>query len=336
MSFSEYLEFVKRLILLIPFNFFDYVFFLTFLIYIYEEAYSGVTNAAIRLLSILAAFFSGLLFYPLFSQLLISKLSFTKGVSDATAFLVLGIFSYFVIFRLLYFIDNKLAKVNFPTKINMFGGALFGAASLFFLAAFITSILLSFPVSLPVNDLIKNSFSGKFLLSSAQGVEGDIKKIFGSSANETINFLTVESDSSSSVRLNFKYSTPSVDADSEEEILISVNEQRKRIGLEPFINDADLVSAARLHATDMLKNGYLSHFSFDGLSLFDRLDNLRIVYGFAAENIVFAPNVAIAMNGLMKSPGHRDNILSSDFRKVGIGVLDAGVFGKMFVQEFSN
>ncbi|PIT89018.1 MAG: hypothetical protein COU27_02530 [Candidatus Levybacteria bacterium CG10_big_fil_rev_8_21_14_0_10_36_7] len=335
MSFSEYFEFVKRLILLIPFNFFDYILFLTFLIYVYEEAYSGVTNASIRLLSILAAFFSGLLFYPLFSQLLITKLNFTKGASDATSFLVLGILSYFVISRFLYAIEDKLTKVHFPTKINILGGAFFGAASLFFLAAFTTSILLSFPVSLPINQLIKNSFSGKFLLSSTQGVEGDIKRIFGGSVSETINFLTIESNESS-IALNFKYSTPTVDVASEKKMLNSINEQRRRNGLESFTNDIDLSRAARFHAVDMLKNGYFSHFTLDGLSPFDRLDSFRIVYSFAGENIAFAPNVAIAMNGLMKSPGHRDNILSSDFRKVGVGVLDAGVFGKMFVQEFSD
>jgi uncharacterized protein YkwD len=38
----------------------------------------------------------------------------------------------------------------------------------------------------------------------------------------------------------------------------------------------------------------------------------------------------------MKSDGHRKNILDTSFIKVGVGVIDAGVYGKMFVQEFSN
>jgi len=38
----------------------------------------------------------------------------------------------------------------------------------------------------------------------------------------------------------------------------------------------------------------------------------------------------------MQSPGHRDNILSSDFSKVGIGVIDGGRYGKMFVQVFTD
>ena len=30
------------------------------------------------------------------------------------------------------------------------------------------------------------------------------------------------------------------------------------------------------------------------------------------------------------------NILNPGFRKIGIGVLDGGVYGKMFVQEFTD
>jgi hypothetical protein len=35
-------------------------------------------------------------------------------------------------------------------------------------------------------------------------------------------------------------------------------------------------------------------------------------------------------------PGHHANILKVGFRKVGIGVMDGGIFGKMFVQEFTD
>jgi len=38
----------------------------------------------------------------------------------------------------------------------------------------------------------------------------------------------------------------------------------------------------------------------------------------------------------MNSPGHRANILGASFRRVGIGVIDGGVYGEMFVQEFTD
>ena len=55
-----------------------------------------------------------------------------------------------------------------------------------------------------------------------------------------------------------------------------------------------------------------------------------------AENLALAPNVDIAHKGLMNSPGHRANILSPSFGRVGIGVIDGGGYGKMFAQEFAD
>ena len=100
--------------------------------------------------------------------------------------------------------------------------------------------------------------------------------------------------------------------------------------------DEKLREAARLHAKDMLERGYFSHYTPEGISPFDRMEAANVAYKFAGENLAFAPDIQIAMNGLMKSQGHRDNILSPNFRKAGIGVLDAGIFGKIFVQEFTD
>ncbi|KKR88441.1 MAG: SCP-like protein extracellular [Candidatus Gottesmanbacteria bacterium GW2011_GWA2_41_12] len=66
------------------------------------------------------------------------------------------------------------------------------------------------------------------------------------------------------------------------------------------------------------------------------MKNAGIFYTEAGENLAFAPNVNIAHAGLMNSPGHRANILSPDFGKVGIGVIDGGIYGEMFVQKFTD
>jgi uncharacterized protein YkwD len=54
------------------------------------------------------------------------------------------------------------------------------------------------------------------------------------------------------------------------------------------------------------------------------------------ENLAYAPNLELAHTGLMNSEGHRANILSPDFNKVGIGIEDGGVYGLMVTQVFSN
>ncbi len=66
------------------------------------------------------------------------------------------------------------------------------------------------------------------------------------------------------------------------------------------------------------------------------MDADSITYGYAGENLALAPSTELAMQGLMNSPGHRKNILSPNFTKVGIGVMDGGIYGKMFTQEFTD
>jgi uncharacterized protein YkwD len=86
----------------------------------------------------------------------------------------------------------------------------------------------------------------------------------------------------------------------------------------------------------MLQKGYFSHYDDEGKSPFERMDLSAIERKYAGENLAFAPSTDLAMQGLMNSPGHRANILNPNFTKVGIGVMDAGVYGKMFTQEFTD
>jgi len=56
----------------------------------------------------------------------------------------------------------------------------------------------------------------------------------------------------------------------------------------------------------------------------------------AGENLAKAATVIAAYRALMQSPGHRANMMNPAFRKVGIGVQDAGTKGIMVAQEFSD
>ena len=218
----------------------------------------------------------------------------------------------------------------------MAGGAFFGVLSFFFIASFAVALLLSFPVSEVIKDSIRNSVSGRFLFIRTAGLEREVRKVFGGAIGETINFLTIRPESSDSVSLNFKTTSYKIDARSEETMLSLMNLERAKRDLSSLAADELLREAARSHAKDMLERGYFSHYTTAGLSPFDRLAQARINYTYAGENLAFAPDVEIAFAGLMKSPGHQENILSGNFRKAGVGVLDAGIFGKMFVQEFTD
>ncbi len=86
----------------------------------------------------------------------------------------------------------------------------------------------------------------------------------------------------------------------------------------------------------MFEKGYFSHENLEGKSPFDRMEAAGIIFKVAGENLAYAATVDLAHNGLMRSPGHRANILEVDFGTVGIGVIDGGIYGKMFTQNFTN
>lgn len=99
------------------------------------------------------------------------------------------------------------------------------------------------------------------------------------------------------------------------------NAARVQNGLSPLSWDDHVKITARDHSADMAKNRYFSHDNLDGLSPFDRLKQDRITYQAAGENIASGQASSIfAHEGLMNSLGHRENILSTNFNALGVGV----------------
>jgi uncharacterized protein YkwD len=115
-----------------------------------------------------------------------------------------------------------------------------------------------------------------------------------------------------------------------------VNKERTSTDIPALDFSENLAKVARAHCSDMFKRGYFSHYTPEGLSPFDRMTEADIVFTYAGENLALAPSVDLAMKGLMQSLGHKANILSTNFHRVGVGVIDGGIYGEMFCQEFTD
>ena len=111
-----------------------------------------------------------------------------------------------------------------------------------------------------------------------------------------------------------------------------INEERAVVGLEPVVFGTN--EAAQSHAESMLEYCFLSHWGLDGLKPYMRYI-LANGTQFNAENVsgynycinsdrylTVQPRDELAdvMDGLMGSPGHRDNILDPHHSRVNIGV----------------
>lgn len=122
----------------------------------------------------------------------------------------------------------------------------------------------------------------------------------------------------------------------EQQMIDLVNQERQKQGLAPLKVNSELVKVARLKAKDMIENNYFDHQSPTYGSPFDMMNQFNISFQTAGENLAGHQSVEGAHNGLMHSPGHRANILNEQFKEIGIGIVDGGPYGKMFVQLFKG
>ena len=113
-----------------------------------------------------------------------------------------------------------------------------------------------------------------------------------------------------------------------------INNDRKERGLAPLRFKPHLAKLAENYAKDMIKRDFFSHVNPEGQSPFERMQEQKIVYNYAGENLAFNESVYAAQNAFMHSPDHKANILNANYTQVGIGIVEASR-GRIFVvQEF--
>ena len=99
-----------------------------------------------------------------------------------------------------------------------------------------------------------------------------------------------------------------------------LNSDRRAYNLPALAIDPALSSIARIKSQDMLSGGYFAHTSPTYGDVRDMLTHFGYPYTAAGENIARYATVEKAQAALMSSPGHRRNILSSAYTKVGVGI----------------
>ena len=103
------------------------------------------------------------------------------------------------------------------------------------------------------------------------------------------------------------------------EVYEITNNYRFLVGVSSLTLDSSLVEAASIRAKELSDS--FSHTRPKGSSCFTVLSGLGISYGTAGENIAagYSSSQSV-MEGWHSSSGHYQNIISSKFKKIGIGV----------------
>lgn len=115
------------------------------------------------------------------------------------------------------------------------------------------------------------------------------------------------------------YTTISVAAQ-EQKLLNLLNEDRAANGLSALNVDPELSRIARIKSCDMKENGYFAHTSPTYGNAAAMLTAFGYAYHGVGENIAHHATVEKSEAAFMSSSGHRQNILGSQWTKVGIGV----------------
>ncbi len=310
---------------------------ITFIIYFLVVGYfQGFLKQFIDLTGLILSFFFAIKFYSQLAHFIGTRFNLPLSFAG-----VVGFFLAWFVFRVIYFFISTFAYKRIPenvkeSKYNRFGGGAPALVRGVVTAAILLILLMVLPIPTKARDDISNSKIGGSLVNHFAAVDNYLEKQFGGAINDTLTFLTVKPEGDETTDLGFKTDKVSVDTVSENRMLDMVNQERTSRGLNKLVMDQKLQDLARAHCKDMFEKGYFSHTDKSGKSPFDRMHDAGINFLVAGENLALAPNVDIAHNGLMNSPGHRANILTADFGKVGIGVIDGGVYGKMFAQEFTD
>lgn len=304
----------------------------------------GITDLAGLLFSFLVA----LHFYSLVATGLMAWFDLPQGITKALGFLLAGFVTEAAVSLLIEFLyrltyTNLRDRFSVKTfhrmmRVDVWFGCIPSSIEALISASFFLTLILALPVSGSIKKTVVDSVIGSRLIVQAQDIERQLNTVFGEAVNETLTFLTVNADpvSEEFIDLGYTQTEGSVDESAELAMLDLVNRERTRAGLPPLKMDPALRTLSRAYAKDLFARGYFSHYNPEGQSPFDRMEKAGIRYSAAGENLALAPNLSLAHQGLMNSPGHRANILSDDYGRVGIGVIDGGMYGQMFVQEFTD
>lgn len=286
--------------------------------------------------SFLLSLLISLRIYKFISEFLRVNFNLVKSLGDAFGFLIAAILIEAILSQVFYLAVHKLPKSIRGSKINKYLGLIPALGEGLIFIAFLLVLIIRFPIMPEIKRDVTASRIGNFLIAKTSGIERSINKIFGGIIEDSLTYFTIKPGTKETVKLDTGVTTLTVDDASESQMFAKVNEERKKAGVPELAWAPNVVPVARAHAKDMWERHYFSHYSPEGKDVGDRLNAASISYTIAGENLALAPTVTTAHTGLMNSEGHRANILEPSFRKVGIGVIDNSIYGKMFVQVFTD
>ncbi len=318
------------------FNVIDILLVLLVLLSMLSGYHRGLILGVLDLASWVLSLVAGLRFYQPVARWLGVYVHSLPQIWNPIAFILIAVIAGLAVHLVGNVILRRLPKEIHQRRINRLFGIIPGFANGLITAAIVSALLLAIPLNEGLRERARASASVNRLAVYTERLEAALHPVFGEAIAETLNLLTIRPESNERVTLPYTVAAPRPRPELEARMLELVNEERVMAGLRPLAPDPELTQVARQHSTDMFARGYFAHVTPEGRDPFERMREANVRFFTAGENLALAPTMQIAHTGLMRSPGHRANILQRDFGRVGIGIMDGGIRGLMVTQDFRN
>lgn len=316
-------------------NVVDLLLILVIAVAVYSHWKKGFLLGVMELVCWLSIILVSLWLYPSVARYL-ETCGVTGSWSIPVSFILTIIMIRLIILSVLTPPYSAIPDKAHQSRLNTFLGLIPGLVAGTIYAALLATLLQTIPFWPQLTRESRSSYLAGRLSGKVELIESRIAPDLSDVIRIPAGSMSVESTSEEFIRLPFTVKNARPREDLELEMLVLINNERKKEGLGPLKFDRELVPVARAHSRDMFSRSYFSHLSPDGESPFDRLREAEIPFISAGENLALAQTLKIAHQGLMQSPGHRANILRPTFGRVGIGILDGGIYGIMVTQNFRN
>jgi uncharacterized protein YkwD len=176
------------------------------------------------------------------------------------------------------------------------------------------------------------------VLGGAFLFEGDISNLY---SKLLLNLPEIEKGFNDLVVQEIKkqvFAPPPLRSDSQEEqsfltrlgVIKFTNIERVKAGLLPLEEKAELDISSEMKAKDMLDKQYFAHESPSGLGVADLAERAGYEFISIGENLALGnfKDDQVLVQAWMDSPGHRENILNTKYRDIGVSVIKGTFEGR--------
>jgi uncharacterized protein YkwD len=304
--------------------------------------YRGLVREALDLAGLIAGIVLAFRFGPWLGRVISSMGGFSPDTGRVVGGLVLLVATGIGAALLARAVEGRVRRPGI-NLIDRAGGAALAAAWGGFVLVVLLSLLVALPLPAAVGRNLDSSAITRFLTDPGGTPQAAFRGLSGDRVIQAILQLREAVGQRRVVVSDDEVVTlPAAGEDEVREdgadaaaIFDLLNRARLDAGADPLAWSDALAAVAAGHAREMYLEGYFSHRSPATGTVGDRLAAAGAVYSLAGENLALAATPNQVHEGLMGSPGHRENILRPEFNRVGVAVVE-GPLGLMAVEVFTG